>query len=121
MSALYIPKYPNLKDSPLYKKAGTTPNVLRYPCLKSRDLMCNESSKGRSWQDTAGVVNRTLLIFTGPCGPGIANSNHTAKTGIDIQDQGPGGESVHGSWKPFALMVTATGDLIREKEKGLAS
>lgn len=73
--------------------------------------MCNKSSEGRSWQGTARVVNGTLLIFTGPCGPGIANSNHGAKTSIDTQDQGLGGERVHRSWKPFALMVTATGDL----------
>lgn len=83
--------------------------------------MCNKSSEGRSWQGTARVVNGTLLIVTGPCGPGIANSNHGAKTSIDTQDQGLRGERVHRSWKPFALMVTATGDLIRETQNGQAS
>lgn len=68
----------------------------------------NASSEGRSWQDRAGVVNGALFIFTGPCGPGIANSIHGTQTSTEIQDQGLGGESVHRSWKPFALMVTAT-------------
>jgi hypothetical protein len=79
------------------------------------------SNEGRSWQHTAGVVNSTLLIFTRPCGPGIANSNHCAKTSIEIQNQSLGGESVNRSWKPFAMTVTTTGDLIREKQKGQAS
>lgn len=41
------------------------------------------------------MVNSTLLIFTRPCGPGIANSNHCAKTSIEIQNQlevGPAAE-----------------------------
>lgn len=83
--------------------------------------VCNAGNEGRSWQDTAGVVNSTLLIFTGPRGPGIANSSHGAKTSIESQNQGLGGKSVHRSRKPFALIATATGDLIREKQKGWAS
>lgn len=53
----------------------------------------------------------TLLIFTRPRGPSIAESNHGALTRINRQGQGLGGEGVHGSWKPLASMVTATGDL----------
>lgn len=52
-----------------------------------------------------------MLIVTGPCGPGIANTNYGAKTSIDTQEQGLGRKTVHRSWKPFALMVIATGDL----------
>lgn len=80
----------------------------------SRTLVCNESNEGRGWQGTAGVVEGTLLIFTRPRGPSIAESNHGALTRINRQGQGLGGEGVHGSWKPLASMVTATGDLIRE-------
>lgn len=79
--------------------------------MSSDSPVCNAGKEGRSWQDTAGVVNGTLLIFTGPRGPGIANSSHGAKTSTETQSQGLGGESVHRSWKPFALMATATGDL----------
>lgn len=60
------------------------------------------------------MVQGTLLIFTRPCGPRIANSNQAVVTRLDIQGQRLGGESVHGSWKPLALMVTATGDLTGE-------
>lgn len=76
-----------------------------------RNLVCNESSEGRSWQGTGGVVQGTLFIFTRPCAPGIANSNQGVLTRCDIQGQGLSGESVHGSWKPLALLVTATWDL----------
>ena len=78
-----------------------------------RNLVCNESSEGRSWQGTGGVVQGTLFIFTRPCAPGIANSNQGVLTRCDIQGQGLSGESVHGSWKPLALLVTATWDLNR--------
>ena len=79
-----------------------------------RRLVCHESSEGRSWQGTAGVVEGTQLIFTRPRGPGIADSHWTAGTRTDIQGQRPGGEGVHGSWKPRALLVTTTQDLRRE-------
>ena len=100
-----------------------------YPCTGEQALLqmssdspvCNAGNEGRSWQDTAGVVNGTLLIFTGPRAPGIANSSHGAKTSTETQSQGLVGESVHRSRKPFALIATATGDLIREKQKGRAS
>lgn len=76
--------------------------------MVSRRLVCNESSEGRSWQGTAGVVQGTLFIFTRPCGPGIAESNQSALTRTDIQGQALGGESVHRNWKPLALMVITT-------------
>lgn len=79
-------------------------------------VVCNESSEGRSRQGTVGVVQGTLFIFTRPRGPGIAESNQSALTRTDIQGQDLGGESVHGNWKPLALMVITTRDLIRESQ-----
>lgn len=69
----------------------------------------NESNKGRRRQGTAGVVNGTLLIFTRPRVPGIANSSHGVTTRFGVQGQSPGGKRAHGSWKPLALMVTEIG------------
>lgn len=75
--------------------------------VRSRSPVCDDSSEGRGRQGTGGVVQGTLFIFTRPRGPGIANSSHGARTRLDVQGQGPGGESVHGSRKPLAPMVTA--------------
>lgn len=83
------------------------------PAAIARARVCNESNEGRSWQGTGGVVQGTLLIFTRPWGPGIPKSRWGVMTRRDVQGQGLGGEGVHGSRKPLALVVTATGDLNR--------
>jgi len=78
------------------------------PAVIARAWVCNGSNKGRSWQGTGQVVQGTLLIFTRPWGPGIPKSSWGVMARRDVQGQGLGGEGVHGSWKPLALVVTAT-------------